>query len=63
MLATPQGIEMFRPDRLIKKEEGFIIIDFKTGEVSPKHQAQLNRYQQVLEKLGHTVLETVIIYV
>ncbi len=63
MLATAQGIEMFRPDRLIKKEEGFIIIDFKTGEVSPKHQAQLSRYQHVLEKLGHTVLETVIIYV
>ena len=63
MISENGESKIYRPDRLIEMENGFIIIDFKTGEEKEKHQLQLNQYQSVLEKLGKTVLETVLIYV
>ncbi len=54
---------IYRPDRLIEIEEGYIIIDFKTGVAADKHQVQLDEYQRVLEKLGKIVIDTKIIYV
>lgn len=53
---------IYRPDRMIKTPEGYIIIDFKTGDKMPKHQKQLDIYQQALEKLGKKVLKTELLY-
>ncbi|WP_234111040.1 UvrD-helicase domain-containing protein [Chryseobacterium sp. R2A-55] len=52
-----------RPDRMIETENGYIILDFKTGAEKEKHQTQIDGYKSVLEKLGKTVLETEIIYI
>lgn len=63
MISADGESKIYRPDRLINTGEGFIIIDFKTGDVKEKHQLQVEQYQRVLERLGHTVLETVIVYI
>ncbi|VFA43413.1 UvrD-helicase domain-containing protein [Chryseobacterium indologenes] len=51
-----------RPDRILKSDEGYIIIDFKTGEEKMKDEAQVERYKNILEHLGKKVLKTQVIY-
>jgi hypothetical protein len=63
MLSAEGKSKIYRPDRLISTKNGFIIIDFKTGDVQEKHQKQIDEYRAVLEILGHQVDETAIIYV
>ena len=54
---------IYRPDRIIKNHEGYIIIDFKTGKEKEKeHRKQIQTYQKALEKLGKKVVGTEIIY-
>ena len=63
MISSGGDSKIYRPDRLIDTGDGFIIIDFKTGDEKEKHQLQIDEYQSVLEKLGKKVLETEIVYV
>ncbi|MDQ0478049.1 ATP-dependent exoDNAse (exonuclease V) beta subunit [Chryseobacterium sp. MDT2-18] len=64
MMISENGTStVYRPDRLIDTGNGFIIIDFKTGDEQEKHQLQVDEYKSVLEKLGKKVVETEIIYV
>lgn len=68
ILISEDGIsEYYRPDRLIQKEDGWLIVDFKTGEETPekkkKYEKQVATYKAVLEKLGRKVLKTEIVYV
>lgn len=68
ILITENGIsEFYRPDRLIEKENGWLIVDFKTGEETDekkrKYEKQVATYKSVLEKLGKKVLKTEIVYV
>lgn len=51
-----------RPDRILNSGEGYIIVDFKTGEQKDKDEAQVQGYKNVLERLGRKVLKTQIIY-
>ncbi|AZA79133.1 DNA helicase UvrD [Chryseobacterium sp. G0186] len=51
-----------RPDRILKSDEGYIIVDFKTGEQKDKDEAQVQGYKNILERLGRKVLKTQIIY-
>ncbi|SHM35769.1 ATP-dependent exoDNAse (exonuclease V) beta subunit (contains helicase and exonuclease domains) [Chryseobacterium contaminans] len=51
-----------RPDRILKSEEGYIIVDFKTGEEKGKDEEQIQGYKNILERLGKKVLKTQIIY-
>ncbi|MDN3694907.1 UvrD-helicase domain-containing protein [Chryseobacterium tructae] len=51
-----------RPDRILKSEEGYIIVDFKTGEEKGKDEDQVQGYKNILERLGKKVLKTQIIY-
>lgn len=53
--------EKMRIDRLIETKEGFVIIDFKTGEILEKHQQQIEKYKNALESFGKKVCETLII--
>ena len=63
IMISENGIsQLYRPDRIIKKNDTYIIIDFKTGEENEKHLKQLETYQNVLEKLGKKVSETKLIY-
>lgn len=63
MISADGESQIYRPDRLINTGDGYIILDFKTGDIKEKHQQQLNEYRAVLEKLGERVLETELIYV
>lgn len=62
MISENGATRIYRPDRLIDTGNGYIILDFKTGERQEKHQQQIDEYKSVLEKLGKKVLETAIIY-
>ena len=53
----------YRPDRLVETENGFIIIDFKTGEEKEKDQKQVETYKKTLEQFGKKVLKTDVIYI
>uniref|UniRef100_A0AAU6WRN7 PD-(D/E)XK endonuclease-like domain-containing protein n=1 Tax=Chryseobacterium endophyticum TaxID=1854762 RepID=A0AAU6WRN7_9FLAO len=53
---------VYRPDRLLRNQEGYIIVDFKTGDPSAKDENQIENYKNILEKLGRKVLKTQLIY-
>lgn len=63
MISENFETKVLRPDRLIATENGFIIIDFKTGAPKEADQLQVDNYKIVLEKLGKKVSETLVIYV
>ncbi len=64
MLATEnEHSKTYRPDRLIETENGYIIIDFKTGEENEKHQKQLDTYKKTLEQFGKKIVTTDVIYI
>lgn len=62
MISENGQVTIYRPDRLISTEEGYYIIDFKTGKEKSEHQNQLYSYRLALEKLGKKVVETQLIY-
>lgn len=53
----------YRPDRLVKMPQGWVIIDFKTGEENDKHFTQIEKYKNIIEQLGKKVIKTEIIYI
>jgi ATP-dependent exoDNAse (exonuclease V) beta subunit len=53
---------VYRPDRILKSADGYIIVDFKTGEESAKNERQIENYKNILESLGKKVLKTQLIY-
>ncbi|MNY17425.1 PD-(D/E)XK nuclease superfamily protein [compost metagenome] len=64
MLSVEDGTsKTYRPDRLIKTKDGFIIVDFKTGSEKEKDQKQVALYQEKLEQFGKKVLKTDVIYI
>lgn len=63
MISENGETQIFRPDRLIETNDGFYIIDFKTGTEDDRHQKQLKKYQHILERLGKKVHRTKIIYI
>ena len=64
MFATEnEQSKTYRPDRLIETKDGFIIIDFKTGEEKEKDQKQVETYKNKLEQFGKKVVKTDVIYI
>ena len=64
MFATEnEQSKTYRPDRLVETENGFIIVDFKTGEEKDKDQKQVDLYQNKLEQFGKKVVKTDVIYI
>jgi ATP-dependent exoDNAse (exonuclease V) beta subunit len=62
MISENGESRVYRPDRLLKSSEGYIIVDFKTGEENRKDERQIENYKNILEKLGRKVLKTQLIY-
>jgi RecB family exonuclease len=52
MISENGESSVYRPDRILKNAEGYIIVDFKTGEESEKNDRQIAHYKNILEKLG-----------
>lgn len=42
-----------RPDRVLKNEDEYIIIDFKFGKPKEEYQAQVKEYMELLKGMGH----------
>lgn len=64
IMISENGIsKIYRPDRILKNDEGCIIIDFKTGTEAEKDQRQIETYKNILESLGMKVIKTQLIYV
>jgi ATP-dependent exoDNAse (exonuclease V) beta subunit len=61
-ILCPDGT-FIRPDRVIKKLEDVIIIDFKTGKEEEKHKSQLENYKKYLFDLGYQSVKAVLIYI
>ena len=62
MISENGESSVYRPDRILKNAEGYVIVDFKTGEESEKNDRQIAHYKDILEKLGKKVLKTQLIY-
>ncbi len=63
IMVSERGISrIYRPDRILKGDEGYIIVDFKTGMETEKNDRQIETYKSVLENLGMKVLKTQLIY-
>ncbi|MEM8507430.1 MAG: UvrD-helicase domain-containing protein [Bacteroidota bacterium] len=54
---------LLRPDRIVFSETGITIIDYKTGKFATSHRKQLEKYAQVLQKMGYVVLNRILIYI
>ncbi|GAB1356910.1 UvrD-helicase domain-containing protein [Cloacibacterium normanense] len=52
----------YRPDRMVKIDDAWFIIDFKTGNPSEKHQKQIDLYQSAMENLGRKIGGAELIY-
>lgn len=57
------GGDMKRLDRLIKKGEDWIVIDFKTGQERPEDKKQLIGYMDVLKQMGIPEVKGRLIYI
>lgn len=63
IMISERGIsKIYRPDRILKSDEGYIIVDFKTGMETAKNEKQIEMYKSVLENLGMKVIKTQLIY-
>ena len=62
MISENGESSVYRPDRILKSSEGYVIVDFKTGEESEKNDRQIAHYKNILEKLGRKVLKTQLNY-
>ena len=51
-----------RPDKLIVSDQQTIVIDFKTGERSAKHEKQVQGYMTVLGQIGMTNIKGYLYY-
>lgn len=61
-IISPDG-ELLRPDRLIFDGNLVTIMDYKTGNVSDSHIAQMNQYAEVLSLMNFEVIDKVLIYI
>ena len=52
----------YRPDRMVKINNAWFIIDFKTGNPLEKHQKQIDLYQKSMENLGRKIGGAELIY-
>lgn len=62
MISENGESKVYRPDRILKSNNGYIILDFKTGQETEKDLRQIEFYKNVMENLGMKVLKTQLIY-
>lgn len=60
-LLLPDGRRL-RPDRVVHLEEKTILLDYKTGEISPLHRKQFDDYANTLQRMGYSNIEKKIVY-
>ena len=53
-----------RPDRMVVNSNNeVVIIDYKTGSESKKHQQQIENYQTIIEEMPYKVINKILVYI
>jgi len=55
--------KIYRPDRILIKDNEAIIIDYKTGSESPDNEKQLHNYAKILTNMGYTKIDKFLWYI
>ncbi|AFM03370.1 ATP-dependent exonuclase V beta subunit, helicase and exonuclease domain-containing [Bernardetia litoralis DSM 6794] len=53
---------VLRPDRMMIKGDTAILIDYKTGQIDPKHHQQINGYATALYQMGKRKVRRFLVY-
>lgn len=61
-ILTTDG-QSLRPDRIIIDGNQATIIDYKTGNPSPKHKEQIANYADILKAMGFKIKQSIIVYI
>ena len=61
-ILIPQGT-FVRPDRVVKDQDGWIIIDYKTGKQNPHHERQILEYAKVLQEMTQERSKCFLVYI
>ena len=56
------GANTLRPDKIIERRDDVIVVDFKTGSASPKHNEQVWNYKSVLEDVFDKPVKSILYY-
>jgi CRISPR/Cas system-associated exonuclease Cas4 (RecB family) len=54
---------LLRPDRMIFENKEVTVIDYKTGKREISHREQIELYGRVLESMGYTLKNAILIYI
>lgn len=54
--------EIIRPDRVVKINNEYIVIDYKTGNPQPEHIHQMNKYKKAIKTLGFERVKACLVY-
>lgn len=60
-ILMPDGT-VYRPDRVLIRDDGAKILDYKTGQPQEAHTGQMQRYAAALRDMGLTIHEAAILY-
>jgi ATP-dependent exoDNAse (exonuclease V) beta subunit len=62
MVELDGQIVALRPDCMVKIDDAWVILDFKTGAEDEEYELQVESYKAALEKLGWKIAKTDILY-
>ena len=52
-----------RPDRVVRTDSHWAIIDYKTGKYSVKHEYQINRYSEIIHDMTQEQCKKFLVYI
>jgi len=58
-----KGAAIYRPDRIMIRDNQAIVVDYKFGEQLPKHQKQVQNYMQLIKGMNYADVKGYIWYV
>lgn len=58
-----KGAAIYRPDRIMIRDNHAIVVDYKFGEQLPKHQKQVQNYMQLIKGMNYADVKGYIWYV
>jgi len=57
------GQSFVRPDRIVKNEEGWVIIDYKTGKERERDHKQIKQYAELIEEMTQEKSKCYLVYI